>query len=146
MEISLIKKYKTTNKTYGYNLESGGQAGKHNQETKQKLHDMFVGRMLSEETKKKIRESCARRIRRSHTKETIEKMKQAKIGHEVTNETREKLRNAFGKAVVCVETGENFPSITAAAKSISKDKTTISAVLHGRNQTAGGFHWEYQTQ
>lgn len=146
MEISLIKEYKTTDEAYGYNLDSGGQAGKHSEETKQKLHDMFTGKIVSEETKRKIKESCKHRSRRSHTKETIEKIRQAKVGHGVTQETREKLRNAFGKAVVCIETGEVFSSITAAAKSIGKDKTTISAVLHGRNQTAGGFHWEYQTQ
>lgn len=146
MEISLIEKYKTTNETYGYNLESGGQAGKHNDKTKQKLHDIFVGRVFTDETKQKMKEACKNRVRRSHSKETIEKMRQAKIGHEVTEETRAKLRNVFGKPVVCVEIQEVFPSIVKAAEKIGKNKTTISAVLHGRNQTAGGYHWKYLTQ
>ncbi len=122
MEISLIKEYMTTNEAYGYNLDSGGQAGKHSEETRRKLHDLFVGKMVTEETRQKIKESCKHRSRRSHTKETIEKIRQSKMGHEVTEETRKKLRNAFGKAVICVETGEVFSSITAAAKSIKKIK------------------------
>lgn len=146
LEIKLIEKYQTTNEMYGYNLKSGGQAGKHHEETKQKLHDMFTGRVFSEQTKQKMRESCKKREHHPHSKETIEKIRQSKIGHEVREETRKKLRDVFGKSVVCVETREVFPSITEAANKINKNKTTISAVLHGRNKTAGGYHWKYLTQ
>lgn len=146
LEIELIEMYRTTDEKYGYNLKSGGLAGSHHEETRKKLHDMFVGRIFSEETKQKIRESCKGKAHRPPAKETIEKIRNSKIGHAVSEETKEKLRKAFGKAIICVETQEVFPSITEAAEKINKNKTTISAVLRGRNKTAGGLHWQYQTQ
>ena len=53
LEIELIAKYKTTNRNYGYNLDSGGHTGHHlAEETKQKLREKHLGMKASEETKK----------------------------------------------------------------------------------------------
>lgn len=48
------------------------------------------------------------------------------------------------KAVRCVETGEIFPSISSAAKSIGVCDRAISQLLKkpANRHTAGGFHWE----
>lgn len=43
------------------------------------------------------------------------------------------------EAVRCIETGEVFPSISAA----SKNTPGVYMVLTGRSYTAGGYHWEY---
>lgn len=49
------------------------------------------------------------------------------------------------KPVRCVETGEIFPSITSAAKSIGVCDKAISQLLKKptNRHTAGGYHWEY---
>ena len=49
------------------------------------------------------------------------------------------------KPVRCVETGEIFPSITSAAKSINVCDKAVSQLLKKptNRHTAGGYHWEY---
>ncbi|MBR5912782.1 MAG: GIY-YIG nuclease family protein [Selenomonadaceae bacterium] len=48
------------------------------------------------------------------------------------------------KSVICVETGEIFPTIKAAADILNlKNPASISGALHGRAKTAGGYHWKY---
>lgn len=48
--------------------------------------------------------------------------------------------------IVCVETGDVFPSIKAAEKWAGCRHGTISAVLSGRRKTAGGYRWAYAEQ
>ncbi|QIN96852.1 hypothetical protein [Synechococcus phage S-N03] len=61
------------------------------------------------------------------------------------DETRQKISEGVGKPVLCVETGDIFPSATEAGLSLGKPKgfSAISNCLHGKSQTAYGFHWEY---
>ena len=47
------------------------------------------------------------------------------------------------RAVVCLESGEVFESITAAAKWANVTMRTLSSVLHKRSVSAGGYHWRY---
>ena len=44
--------------------------------------------------------------------------------------------------VRCVETGEEFPSIKSAAEWCGVTSSNLSAVLAGRQKSAGGYHWE----
>lgn len=48
--------------------------------------------------------------------------------------------------IVCVETGDEFPSIKAAEEWAGCCHGTISAVLSGRSKTAGGYRWAYTEQ
>ena len=49
-----------------------------------------------------------------------------------------------GRAVKCVETGETWPSITAAADAAGlKSESSICDAIKFTHRTAGGFHWEY---
>lgn len=55
----------------------------------------------------------------------------------------------FGlKPVRCVETGEIYPSVTAAARATSTKSTSIVVCLkkHKYHHTSGGYHWEYYTE
>lgn len=45
--------------------------------------------------------------------------------------------------VVCIETGERFPSVKAAAEFVSRHESTVIAALKNHNRTAGGYHWRY---
>lgn len=146
LEQEYISKMKTNREEYGYNLLSGGTAGKHSEKTKEKLSRMFTGKVVSNETKKKLKEAAKKRGGHPQSKQSREKMSRAMLGHEVSEATRVKLREAASIAVVCVETGEVFQSMDAAAKNIGLAKCSISAVIHGRNKTAGGYHWELATK
>ncbi|MBR1728820.1 MAG: hypothetical protein IJ728_04780, partial [Selenomonadaceae bacterium] len=96
---------------------------------------------------------------RKNTPESIEKMRKAKLGKVLTAATREKMRQAhsanpckgwteetikkLSREIICIETGEIFPSIKAAAEKYNLKASNISAVLAGNKNTAGGFHWKY---
>ena len=43
--------------------------------------------------------------------------------------------------VLCVETGEQYPSVHEAERQTGIDNSSISKCLNGKRKTAGGFHW-----
>ena len=45
--------------------------------------------------------------------------------------------------IICIETGEVFESIKIAAEHFGISKQSISAMLNGRSNTAGGFRFKY---
>lgn len=49
----------------------------------------------------------------------------------------------ISKKVRCIETGEIFNSLIEAAKSVDRNKNTMSAHLTGRTKSCGGKHFEY---
>lgn len=58
-------------------------------------------------------------------------------------ETRRKLSEAGKRAVICVETGTLYSSVTEAAESIGRTQSAICSVLRGVTKTSGGYHWRY---
>lgn len=145
MQVELIKQHRTQDDLFGYNLDFGGTASKHTDETKQKLKNKLTGRKFSDETIQRMKQAARKRGGHNHTEETKRKISQSKIGHEVSEETKEKLRKAFGKRILCVQLNLYFDSITEAANYFDVKKCTISSVLCGRNNTAKGYHFEYAT-
>lgn len=53
-----------------------------------------------------------------------------------------RVANRLYTPIRCIETGEIFPTQEAAAQSINKNVQNISNCLHGKQKTAGGYHWE----
>ena len=47
------------------------------------------------------------------------------------------------RRIICIETGEIFESVAAAAKAVNRGKDTMSYHLRGKTQTCAGKHWEY---
>ncbi len=45
--------------------------------------------------------------------------------------------------VECVETGEVYPSVTAAARKISRSDMALRKCLYGQTKTCAGNHWRY---
>ncbi len=115
MEIDLIRKLDLCNKEKGYNINSGGKYFSHSEESRA---------LMSKNRKGKGR------VKRSA--ETCRKISEHHGG------------GAEKKSVRCVETGETFESIQAAAKSKGLSKKIVSnccrKVVH--YNTAGGYHWE----
>ena len=72
-------------------------------------------------------------------------------GQQIAEETRQKLREInlgkqypkFWKAVRCIEKDVVFESVKLAAKNCNTTSSSISTVLHGKQETAGGYHFEY---
>lgn len=117
IEQSLIKRYRSNVKAYGYNIKSGGDSnGKHSARSKRLISINRKGKGTqpkSEETKQKMRE---------HHK-----------------------GGAKARPVRCVETGEIYKSINDASKAIGLTKKMISCCCRKveHHNTAGGYHWEF---
>ncbi len=54
---------------------------------------------------------------------------------------RDNSRKGRSKKVICVETGQVFESITAAANYINRSPANVCNCLSGRTKTCGGYHW-----
>lgn len=127
MEQYLIAKYDLNNREKGYNESKGGEYGS-------------LGVHRSAETRRKISKAKKGEHRSA---ETRRKLSEAHKGTYLSIKTRRKISEAKSKSVVCVETGKQYASITEAATAVGVAVCTVSAVLRGRQKTAGGYHWEY---
>lgn len=156
LEVELIAKHQSTDPAKGYNISRGGDK-------------TTLGYRYSEESRRKISHALTGKRRGvKHTTEHCEHISQALKGHQVSEGTRNKLRQALGDrfqseearkkqkenspkgekhhratAVRCIDTGELFPTIEAAAETKRLHRTSVSAVCRGKQKTAGGLRWEY---
>lgn len=117
LEILAIKELKTLIQENGFNIQYGGNSGRHNEETKKKLRDINLGKVHSEESKKKMSESrkgmiawnkgkkmnfdTSRNVKISKAlkgkEKTLEhklKLSESKIGKSLSDETKEKISSA----------------------------------------------------
>lgn len=134
-ECFYIKKYNSQDN--GYNLTSGGKINKHySQETIQKMKkaqlgnkNPMYGKRHSEQTKQKLRN----------------------IALNLSEEQRKKQSIAQSKKVQCIETGDVFIGLKAAAKWCGlKNGSSISNYCRGIKKSAGKhpitkqpLHWKY---
>ena len=137
-ENDYIKKYNTLVPN-GYNLREGGNGGRHNEETKQKISESLknrtdiiysknqLGRPHTEEIKKKISNSLKGR---KLSKESIQKRNQKLIKYKVFQLNKdEKIINTFN-------------GYTEAAKSVGTNKNSIWKVCNGKIQSTKGYFWK----
>lgn len=152
MEVELIKEYNTTNQEYGYNLDSGGSAPQHSQETKDKIRKKITGIKRSDQTKEKIRKASIGNkncLGRKASEETREKIRKVKTGIKYKKRTEEQLAKARQsqrhkmKQVLCVELGIVFDSVTDASNFVNGSQGTLSWTLFGKRETAYGYHWKF---
>ena len=92
------------------------------------------GKHPSAETRQKISESL---------KCNIPWNKGKHLSQEERRKVSESLKGKTTKAVICIETGTLYSSVTEAAKSIGIAKSNITAVCRHRREKAGGYHWKY---
>ena len=87
LEDYYIEKYNSKDPNVGYNLKSGGVAGRHSEETKAKISAALTGREVSEETRRKISELHTGIKKPPHTDEWKEqnslfmKRRHVEVGH-----------------------------------------------------------------
>lgn len=101
------------------------------------MHEIWKGQHHTEESLSKIREAS---LGRTHSEQTKQKIRQAKLAN--TNKT---LRPGSGikKPVRCIDTNEEFASITEASLKYNISKSSIMSCAKGNRRTAGGYRWEY---
>ena len=145
IERDLIARYQSNNPKYGYNSDFGGNNKTPNEETKEKMRASAASRpIVTAETRKKISERMQGKY---VSPETRNKMS-------IAAQIRESERNGKKfKKVKCLNTGEIFPSLRAAANWCGLAGVSgISIVCKGTGrQNYAGVHpatkeklrWEY---
>ena len=158
-EKELIARYKSNQREFGYNIESGGLSNSVCEETREKIRIANTGKHLSPETCEKLRLLEIERwkneeYRRNQIEKRLGKPAWNK-GKETPPETRAKQRDAklgkyvgakhwHSKPVINLDTGEIFESIGLAYKSLGvSNGTKIMLVCKGKRKTAYGSRWAY---
>ena len=132
----------------GYNISAGGDGGffagcKHSPEAIEKIRMTSLNRRHSLESRIKISKS---KIGHFTSKETREKIRKAKIGSKVgphSLEWNKNISEGHRNEIICVNTGEVYNNIKAAASKTGISRSAISNCVGGFTKTAGGFSWQY---
>ena len=141
IEKSLIKKYRTNEKEFGYNIESGGQCSNLAESTKQKMREAHIGKSVSEETREKMRAS-----RNRFLSENIEEYKKTMENMMLAVEKAAELKR---KPVIQYDLDGNFLAVWNSTREAEK----VLGIHHShiakccnklpKHNTAGGYRWEY---
>lgn len=137
-EIELITQYQSNNRTYGYNISSGGGINYPSEEGLQRLKDLWTGHVVPEETRRKISETQKGKI---IPLETRLKMSASRKGRKRSPEAIQKTIEGRQKPVQCIETGEVFKCMKDAQTKYNTNH--IHDVCKGYRKVAGGYHWQY---
>lgn len=136
IECCLIQQLKTTDKTYGYNKSSGGEAPASgitlSEESRKKISDKLKGRTFSDEHRERL----------SNSERGIKKPKLSEERKKQISNFMNGAGNPRAKKVICIETGEIFGCIKEAADSIGVSRKVLSIALKN-NVIVKNLHWTY---
>ena len=135
-EIELIALYKSTNREYGYNIESGGNAvDKIALESKQKMSLSHKGVPLSEKH--------IQGLRRGRKNRKI----QPNTGKKLSDEWKKAVGESLSKPVIQYDLNGNYITSYNGQKQASKVTgvcgTNISRCCRGERKQAGGYLWGF---
>lgn len=153
MEVELIQKYNSADKRYGYNISLGGIESKIcSEQTKEKLRQANLEKIMSEESKKKIsdfqrgqkrtdktrlnmsiaqKKSFANGNNAMHSPEARAKAAKKLKGRKVSEYAIKKASEAKYHPVENMRTGVVYPSIKAACEDTGLNRSTIIRHCNG---------------
>lgn len=153
-EICYINKYDSMNRSYGYNLTSGGQLRKNSisKETRDKISHAVKNSYVNSELKEIRRLQRLEYWANPKNKEKIIGQNNVMYGIHHTDESKRKMsehkkgirswrRNVT--PVLCIESNQIYNDATDAGKILNLDSSTILKVCQGKRKTCGGYHWEF---
>lgn len=157
-EVELIKEYRSTDRKYGYNADSGGNVLKqHSEETKRKIGEAHKGMKYGEDFKEKVRKaSLGNKNALGHKKsaeckrKASERMKGKYAGDKnyFHSHIFRGKDNKMSKPVDKLDLDGNFIESRECAEAFSKEMGKhnaihITEVCRGKRKTAYGFKWRF---
>ena len=172
MEVALIKEYKSTDPTFGYNLTTGGQHGTLSPQSIEKLRASLMGHPVSDKVKTILAESNRIPLICIETQEVFDSAREAadKMGlcrTSVSRAAKGKQDTCGGfhfavlsdyqngqmskftpsphayRRVRCVTTGEEFDTICEASRKTGLSRRGISYACNGVHNTCGKMQWAF---
>lgn len=161
-EQELIKKYKSNNPEFGYNISSGGYGGREgvpqSDEAKRKVSEANKGRFAGEKNYFYNVHRCQEEnpfYGKHHSEETKAKLSKLRSGEKKSDDFKRKISNAM--------TGENNPRakkvlqydldmnlinvwdyLKLAAETLNITEKDIRNCCKGRRESYKGYIWKYQ--
>ena len=157
-EIYYINYFKTLNRDYGYNLESGGQGASRtrSKETVNKLKSSVKKSYENDPSLKELRkESALKQWSNPSIKSKITGENNGMFGRHHTEEAKQKIREARLKniapnrnrnPVICIELNKEFQDAITAANDLAGWSGGILAACRGNRKTCGGYHWKFKSE
>lgn len=160
-EVTLIKGLRNSGASL-CNLTDGGEGMsgfKHSKEARDRMKitnrgKAKSGHKLSEEHRQKLRMA---KLGKKQSVEHAQASARARVGRTVSDETRQKISLALTgkpiseehkrklmKPVICLTTGEEFESVSAACLKYSLHRQNIAKCCNGRLKKTGGLSWKYK--
>lgn len=134
IEIKMISELKLLDRNYGYNLKPGGRTSPLTEEIKLKISKSAKGKIISKEQIEKRRKTME--LNGIPNRPTDYAVKKSAL-------LRRKNISMLNQNGVFIS---NFESLTQAVLFTGIAKTNISACLHGKRKSAGGYIWKLNTK
>lgn len=145
LEQFYIKKYRTLDEKFGYNIQSGGMKSfSMAEETKQKTSMSLKGRTFSKEHKRKISESQMgeknHMYGKKQSEESKEKIRIYNINHPSSGTFPSKKVNQYDLEGNFIKTWNSMGQIK---RELGISHCMISDCCRGKQKTSGGYIWKY---
>ena len=135
-----------TRAPYGYNLTEGGEGGKGNSPNKRAVRRIDTGEIFGSLTaaaeKFELDQAGISRVCQNKSLH-VGGLKFEYVDAPLSEEAKSRKRNYFSEPVRCINTGEIFPSIIAAAKHFGITHGSVTAVCTAKCLSINGLKFEY---
>ena len=68
---------------------------------------------------------------------------QASIGSRTSGRGCPNCKGGRKRQILCIETNKKYESIAFAALCTNINRNSLNACCHGKQKTAGGYHWKF---